>query len=468
MSIIGATVVVGGYYWIKIRPRLKLMENPYWGSEPSRAKSLDAQANPGSEFDLKLALPGGPYGLAWDGRRFLTCKRDDPWGLLEITPEDDGDWTTRQIPVVEATYAQRISLDGITWNGTEFVAIANGSWFQQNDGIVFVVLDPATLRITKTVPAPQRLGAIVWDGARYWAATRNNTRDSGETPRLYELDAELEVVAEHAPPSIGCQGLAWDGRYLWWVDVFSDAISIVDVSGDRPEVVHSWSGPLEYLSGVAWDGRAIWIADYGENAIRRLKGPTLAAWIGGRVPSAGGQVSQPVPIVSDPADVAALRKDLRSDDWAKRMHARFALRERGLGVDYDRRQESSPEPDSPSKIDLDDFSLEIRDDKLVASWDAWIGDDYISGTSESTSGAVTMPLFARYSVTVRSGALSSEIEKEYVARAGRNAERDVVFVDGVKPGTYSASFFIHVQYVDKTEGAKILNLNEASLEVEQK
>ena len=469
ISFVGSALVVGGYYYVKIRPRVKLLEDPYWGSEPSKRKSIAADTSPGGEFDLKLPLPGGPYGLAWDGRRFLTCNRDDPWGLLSIERDAEGDWNVQQLPVIETQNAQRMSLDGITWNGRAVVARALGSWFQLKDETVFVVLDATTMRITRTVPAPSNLGALAFDGTSYWAATRNNTLESGETPRLYRLDSDFKVVDELEPPSLGCQGLAWDGTHLWWVDVFSDAVSVLDVSEGSPSVVHSWAGPLEYPSGIAWDGSAIWVADYGDDAIRRLKNPTRLAWVGERATTARGQVSQtsatPAP---ESADVAEMRRELRSDDWAKRMQAEFALRERGLGIDYVRRQESSPEPESPSKIDLDDFVLELRGDQLVASWDAWIGEDYISNTTESTSGIVTMPLFARYSVTVRSSALPTAIEKEFDARPGRNVERDLVLAEGLKPGKYSASFFIHVQYVDKTEGAKILNLNEASLEVEKK
>jgi hypothetical protein len=387
---------------------------------------------------------------------------------MQLERDEDGDWSVRLVPVIEPAYAQRMSLDGITWNGREFVALARASWFQQKEGTVFVVLDATTLRITGTKPAPENLGAIAFDGESYWAATRNNTTDSGETPRLYRLDSEFRVVDEYEPPSVGCQGLAWDGTHLWYVDVFSDSVSVLDVSRGSPKVVHSWAGPLEYPSGIAWDGSAIWVADYGDDAIRKLKDSTRRSWLGGAAPATG---SRETPIASrpmEPEEVAELRRKLRSADWAERMHAEFALRERGLGIDYDRHVETKPAPASPSKIDLDDFSIEIRGARLVASWDAWIGDDYISKAAESTSGIVTMPLFARYSVTVRSESLPRAIEKEYEAKPGRNAERDVVLVEGLKPGKYSASFFIHVQCVDKSEGAKILNLNEESLHVEQK
>lgn len=468
VSVVGAALVVGGYYYVKIRPRVKLMEDPYWGSEPSRKKPISAETNPGGEFDLKLKLPGGPYGVAWDGSRFLACNRDDPWGLMSIAPDDDGDWTVQMVPVIEPNFAQKMSLDGITWNGESFVALAMGSWFQSKDETVFVVLDRNTLRITRTVPAPARLGAIAWDGTKYWAATRNNTQTSGETPRLYEIDREFKVIGEHEPPSVGCQGLAWDGRYLWYTDVFSDAITVLDVSSGSPVVVKSWSGPVQYPSGLAYDGSSIWLADYEDDALRRLKRSTMLAWTGGAGAALEGQVSQiPAASPTDTRDVAELRSKLRSEDWVERMHAENALRERGFDIDYDRRKESSPDPASPSKIDLDDFILEIRGDRLVASWDAWIGEDYISTSKESTSGIVTMPLFARYTVTVSSSALPAKVEKEFEARPGPNNERDVVLVDGLRPGKYSASFFIHVQYVDKSDGAKILNLNEASLEVEK-
>jgi len=45
----------------------------------------------------------------------------------------------------------------------------------------------------------------------------------------------------------GCQGLAWDGRRLWAVDVFSDAL--VELDARDGAVVRSIGMPLQYLSG---------------------------------------------------------------------------------------------------------------------------------------------------------------------------------------------------------------------------
>jgi hypothetical protein len=52
------------------------------------------------------------------------------------------------------------------------------------------------------------------------------------------------------------------------------------------------------------------------------------------------------------------------------------------------------------------------------------------------------------------GGLTEPVERAFEAQPGENIQSDVELVSGLGPGTYQASFFIHVQYVDRRGEAK--------------
>lgn len=214
VSVTGAAAVVGGYWFFKIRPRTLAIENPYYGNEPRRAKTLRA-IDPSSDFDLAFELPGRPQGAASDGRAMIVANGSDPWGALRIAPDGDRSYASQSIPIIETGYRQKIALNTLTWNGRNYVGYTTGSWFGKA-GDVFTIHDPKTLQVLETRPAPPLLGGLAWDGAHYWASTRKNTQAAAEEAFFYKIDPAFQIVAKHTPPGIGCQGLAWDGERLWY------------------------------------------------------------------------------------------------------------------------------------------------------------------------------------------------------------------------------------------------------------
>ena len=277
LGVVLGLVVVGVYWWIAIRPRVERILDPWVDAAPSEASAEIASLDSSALFDVAVELPGNPLGAVWTGKRILIGNREDPWGLMIVEPRREKRWRVTKQPIVEPGYHQRISLDTLTWNGREIVAVTDGSWFEK-PGAVFVTIDPESYRIRKIVAAPERLGCLAWDGVAYWGASRRNTEDEALPSFLYRFDGRFEELARYDPPGVGCQGLVWDGRRLWFADVFDDALTLLDLTSGSP----TWSGgdrfEIEYLSGVAWDGESIWITEYGDKRLHRLNPILQRAW----------------------------------------------------------------------------------------------------------------------------------------------------------------------------------------------
>lgn len=233
------------------------------------------------DFDVMLKLPGSPMGAASNGSAIILGNRNDPWGFIRLRRKGDR-FAPELVPVIEPKFSQKISLNALTWNGQNYVGITTGSWFgNDNSPEIFTVHDPETLQVLHHHPAPPLAGCVAWDGTSYWAATRKNTEDAAEEAFLYRLDPQFNVIARFAPPAVGCQGLMWDGAYLWFVDVFRDSVYVLDVSEKEPRLMHKAGTPFNYLSGIALlDGR-VWIANYDSDRLFRVRPERQAAWIAG-------------------------------------------------------------------------------------------------------------------------------------------------------------------------------------------
>lgn len=231
------------------------------------------------DFDVTLKVPGSPIGAASNGSTIVLGNRNDPWGFIRLQRKGDR-FAPELVPVVEPKFSQKISLVSVTWNGQNFVGITTGSWFGNEESPnVFTIHDPATLQVIRHHPAPTRAGCVTWDGTSYWAATRKNTEDAEEEAFLYRLDPEFNVIARFTPPAVGCQGLTWDGAYLWLVDVFTDSIYVLDVSEKEPRLVHKAGTPFHDLSGITLHDGRVWIAIDDSDRLYRLKSEAQAAWI---------------------------------------------------------------------------------------------------------------------------------------------------------------------------------------------
>ena len=454
----GAAVVVGLFWNYSIRPRMEALEGKPVKAAVGRSTTLKPVRAGSAYFDLAYKLPGSPEGIASNGRDIVVGNRRDPWGAMRLRRERGDRFTAQSQEILEQRYRQKMNVTSLTWNGTHYVGLTTGSWFQR-EGQVFTIHDPVTLQIVDWKQAPKLVGCVAWDGKSYWAATRRHTRDDRDPAYLYKLDANLNVTSTSEPPNVGCQGLAFDGKHLWFADVFSDSIHVIDVSGATPQVVHSQETSLNYLSGlVVYDGE-MWVVDYGDDMLRRIAPATRRAWAGGEaaVPVAVAAMVRPAP--SSDGDIAGLQRQLRADGWAQRMNAEMELQRRGASVDFDREQNSFVKRE-PDDTDMIDRSAELHDDAVYASWRIWFGPDLF--VKRSQTGLVTVPEFARYTVTVTLPD-GSKVEERFDATPGENVMQNVRLAPAALPGEYRIDVFLHVQYVSADGQGRILNRNTTSL-----
>ncbi|HUP66286.1 MAG TPA: hypothetical protein VM557_13500 [Thermoanaerobaculia bacterium] len=471
-------LAVGSWWWIEIRPRLQRIEGGYRAVSPMRAGTLRFQGG-SAPFDQVLELPGSPIGLATRGEEMLIANRSDPWGFLRLRRRGEK-VAAEKIPVLESSYGQKVGFDGVTWNGELYVATTRGDALGVRSARVFTLHDAETLQIVDVIPADADSYCLAWDGQGYWTATRKNTTDEDRPQWLTRLGRDFERKGRYPSPAAGCQGLAWDGEYLWMVDVFSDSVYIFDPAGGEPKMIERRRLPLEYLSGVAVTGNEVWFAEYGDDRLHRVAPRLIAEWrggrgIGGRSVAASAAAGWPSGLMSaerSPAleatsgEIDTLHQQLRSDDWAIRMQAKRRLGELGLPAGYDREQDSSAER-GPEDTEVLDWEAEIRGDSLYASWRLHFGEQLFSDQSSAGNEMISMPLFVRYEVSVEGGSIEKEIERVFDASPGEVTMNGVELASNLGPGTYRISLFMHVQYIGSDGGVKILNHSGPSLEVQR-
>jgi len=471
--------------------------------KPANASTVPI-SDPLSDFDLSIPVNSDPQGVACNASEFVIGNRATPWGFVRCKWDGESKWEFEKVPVKESIYNQQIAIQTVAWNGTEYIGYCDGAYFGGKHKNVFTVHDAKTLQLLKTYPAPELIGGLAWDGKSYWAGTRRNTEDSGEPAYLYRLDERFNVVGKSSPPHVGCQGLTWDGKYLWWVDVFSHRIYLLTTDKDQVTTVHSYETRFGYLSGVGYDGKNIWVTEYDNKQLHRLNPILLAAWSRGDFKTSqyaafSGGEANPAPSASSPADPAAvdqllrklredsfgtrataeelirlgakeqaieaLREMIKDSDQAVRGSARSTLRDLGAPVNYDRYTRSSAI--SSDDAEVVDAAAELRSETLYGSWKIHFGSELFSGSAKRQEGIVTIPTFAKYQITISGGSLIKSVVKEYDAGEGINERRDQELASGLGPGKYKIEIVVHAQYVDRAGTNKVLNSTMPSLEVEK-
>ncbi len=283
LGLAAAGLVVGAYWWVKIRPRVGGPDmGSLWARFAHKPVDLPSQDSV-DEFDLTLKLPGDPLGIAATADGLFIGNRIAPGGMIRVTAVGPG-YRIEKLPVREPAFNQDLSLQAIAFNGSGFIGVVDGAWFQQAAGSWFVKIDSRTRKTELLGRAPEQLGCLTWDGTGYWGATRKNTEDETGEAWLYRLNDRLEVTQKLKPPGVGCQGIAWDGRHLWFTDVFEDALYMLAVGADgaggfsEARIAHQHNPRTNYLSGIAWDGKSLWITEYDGKALHRLNPKLHAAW----------------------------------------------------------------------------------------------------------------------------------------------------------------------------------------------
>jgi hypothetical protein len=416
-------------WFLALRPRVRALQATKSGVPPIVAagkmrRELKPVAAKHKPFDFAYFLPASPLGAASNGDEIVIGNRGDPWGVLRLRPATGG-FSAEVVPIIEPRNDQRINLVALAWNGSRYAGITTGGWFGES-GDVFTLHDPKTLAIVSHYPAPPLVGCLAWDGVSYWAATRRHVEDGPEESLLYRLDANFDVLSTSPAPGAGCQGLAWDGQYLWYGDVFDDAVSVISVGGDAPRVVRKEPLDLSYLSGIVVFQGGVWIADYGDDVLQRIEPSTRLAWT---APAGAAPVAASMVTAFTPAQGPIL---------AARDTNSFADRK-------------------PDDAEILDLGVELHDGAVFGSWRVWFGADLFTRRESHL-----LPQFARYRVSVAMPG-GGTVEQEFDATAGENAMRDVRLADAAMPGEYRVHLFIHAQYVMAGGQAQILNRSGSSL-----
>jgi hypothetical protein len=463
------------YGWRNLLPRWRALQDPYYDTAPAEKPSLRPDRDPTAVFDLSATLPGSPLGLTWREGSLLAGNRQAPGGFLRVRRDHPGLWRVEEIRVLEPSYRQQLSFWGFASAGPYLVANLDGSWFGSEEAL-FARISPADYRLADRRPAPPNLGAIVWDGEGYWAATRKDTPDADQEAWLYRLDRELREVARYEPPGIGCQGLAWDGELLWFVDVFDDEIVLLAVDGGAPRAVHRHRVGFSYLSGIAHDGHHVWVTEYGENRLLRLHPALQSAWRGAALWGGGQETDTPSRSDDDEArsqleklrpapGAAELRRLLRDPDPAIRRRARMDLARAGLPADFERATPSRAEAPEREPIVVEDWAIELEGDALLAT--LAIRFDPMLFEGPEPEGLVRIEKLARYRITIAGGTLAAPIERTFDAVPGANRAVRRRVAEGLGAGVYTAELFLHAQYVDRTGTQQILNQSAETLSVER-
>jgi hypothetical protein len=365
----------------------------------------------------------------------------DPWGFLRVVALGNNEFEISQIPIFEPHYNQKVSFSTVAWNGSDYIGYADGAWFQSPNKNVFTVHNSRSLKLLSHHPATELLGGLAWDGEFYWAATRKNTQDSAESAYLYKLDSDFKEIARYDPPSVGCQGLAWDGSKLWSVDVFTDNIYLIDIQQDPPRSVHTYQTRFNYLSGIAYDGSHIWVTEYDDNQAHRLNHSLRVAWLKGNTQVASAD--QATEFIQDESQQPPEEEPKKQADSFRRLsHSEL----------------------SADEAEVITFSILLRENELYGSWNIHVGENLFGGTP-ADQGEMTFPVFAKYYINVKGGTLQERLQLEFSAESGSNVREDELLATELGPGEYEANIFIHVQYVDQEGTNRVLNNSSSFLYV---
>jgi hypothetical protein len=427
-GLIGGGAVIGLYWKFKVKPRLEGLGVIAPEGKEIR-KTVKIEDETGDSFDRKVSLPVDPLGFTFGRAEYVLGNRRDPHGFVRLKlEEDESAFKLTTVPVHESRYSQRIGFHTVAWNGKEYVTVTDGAWFGSSSKNVFCRHHPESYEILSTAPAPDQLGCLAFDGNNYWGATRSNTKTSGEPVFIYRFDSDFSEISRHPARAKGCQGMAWDGQYLWMVDVFNDSIYVLDIYGTDPAIVETIPTNFSYLSGIAFDGRNIWVSEYENHQIHRLS-PALKS----RIATSGPQPATPSIIDA-------------------------SYSETKLKDDYTSSSPEFPEEDA----DVHEFSAEIVDGTIYASWKIHFG-ERLFNSSGASEDAIAMPVFARYIISVKGPTMTTAVEETYEAQQGMNEKIRTPLLKIQESGSYDISLFIHVQYIRPDGGNQILNKTAPSL-----
>ncbi len=115
----------------------------------------------------------------------------------------------------------------------------------------------AQILIRDIPAATANSGALCWDGSGFWCGANN----SASIYKISEDDGtRLDTLVG---PVNGCDGLAFDGSYLWWISGVQSRQRIYKIHPVTGIVVDSIPDPAQsYAGGLSWDGTYLWVTRY--------------------------------------------------------------------------------------------------------------------------------------------------------------------------------------------------------------
>nr|AFI78575.1 secreted protein [uncultured bacterium ws633F6] len=461
-----------------------------WLANKYYSNRLFLTQSPTLDFPSAINVDAKPDGLTWDGQNLIFSNRASPWGLVRITPLENGQYRKASIPVVDTESKQQHNFQGLTWNGTAFVAVTSRDGFQSGFTKVFVELDSLTLQITKVLgKAPDFAHCIAWDGQNYWAGTRFHTTEKAGKPALYKFDQNLKLIDEYAGAGIGCQGMAWDGKFLWWGDVFSNSVTLYNIYNSKnvpPAIVHQYTTSIDHLSGIAFDGKNIWLGDYQDLQLKQLQNDLYFDWLGGRYEvSNPGQLEMldqfaryrtgnvqinellkpllegKVKAAGIPAYVAALRPRYSDDEIRQILNSArdrvsqdsitSALdHELGKLVNSGEIDYVNDDPVEPDSVKIQYFTAVIENGDLVADWKVIPGSEILSGIDAPRPQQIPddydFYTFIQYTVRIIDLDTGEEEEQEYDFFGSEDLQTGVVLLQNIQPGEYQIEIDLDAQY----------------------
>jgi hypothetical protein len=100
---------------------------------------------------------------------------------------------------------------------------------------------------------------LAYDGKYLWLV-------DVEYELIYQIDPETQVSVKTIwCPARRASGLTWDGNYLWLAD--SKADKLLQISTEDGTTIKNFASPSKSPTGLAFDGTYLWVADRGADRI---------------------------------------------------------------------------------------------------------------------------------------------------------------------------------------------------------
>jgi hypothetical protein len=465
-----------------------------WVANTYYANRLSLNDGDTADFPSMIKVDAKSNGLTWDGQNLIFSNRVSPWGLVRITPLENGQYRKTTIPVVDDYHQQQVSFQGISWNGTSLIALTSGEWFQSPHKKVFVELNPQTYQLKKIIgAAPEFAHCLAWDGQNYWAGTRFNTPDQLAKAALYKFDQDLKLLESFNGAGKGCQGMTWDGKFLWWGDIFDDSVTLYNIihsSSSSPEIVHQYQLSIEKHSGIAFDGKDVWFGDYKNQQLKRLQQDLYFEWLGGNF-----AVRNPAQLqildkfamyqtgktgldeLVDPllqgkiknSEIAGYIDTLRSRYSTEEIrHILVTVMEKVADesirstlkdelenlIDSGEINYQDNEAIDPNSVKMVYFRASVKNDALIAAWKVQAGDEIYSGLDAPRPQQIPddydFYTFLQYTVRVRNTNTGTTGEFDFDFFESEDIREDVVLLENIIPGEYEIDIEMNAQYYTLT------------------